>query len=77
MTEQKLCWRCREYLEKKYGANFYMAPSNHCHHSDPEQKPKEKCWCDDPAFQSIYLGGELREIHFCPICGKLRKDWGK
>jgi hypothetical protein len=29
MSEQKLCWRCREWLINKFGANYYVAPSNH------------------------------------------------
>jgi hypothetical protein len=77
MTEQKLCKKCCQWVVLNYGPNYYTPPYAHCHHPDPEERPKGKCWCDDPSFQRIYLGGELREIHFCPLCGKPRKNWGK
>jgi hypothetical protein len=74
MSKQKLCWRYREW----FGTYYYVAPSNHCHHDEPEEKPKEKCWCDEPTFQMItILPDKFIEVQFCPICGKPRKDWGK
>jgi len=39
MTEQKLCWRCREWLIDRFGVNYYVTPSNHCHHNEPENPP--------------------------------------
>jgi hypothetical protein len=77
MSEQKLCWRCRQFLIDKFGSNYYIAPSNHCHHDESKEKPKEECWCDEPNFRMIYLGKQLTEVQFCPLCGKPKKDWGK
>ncbi len=80
--EPKFCWKCREYLEQKYGPNFYMAPSNHCHHPEPEEKPKVPCWCDKPSFKYVQVFGrgidiDLVEPQFCPVCGRAKKEWGK
>jgi len=58
--EQRLCKKCEQYLRDKYGPNFYMAPSNHCHHKEPEP-----CWCEEAVnlrIHNLYI--------YCPICRK-------
>jgi hypothetical protein len=84
MSDQKICWRCRDYLKQKYGANFYSAPSNHCHHGEPEEEPKPKCeWCENyslikDAFQGTPTGhvidfliaGSSKNPLKCPVCDK-------
>jgi hypothetical protein len=78
MTEQKLCWRCREDFQEKYGPNGNIRPFIHCHHDAPEEKPEVKCWCWHPNLKMVTLpSSEVVEIQFCPVCGKPRKDWGK
>ena len=39
MSANKLCWKCREEIEKEPIYNIF--PSDHCHCSEPEEKPKE------------------------------------
>ena len=73
-----LCWKCREYFQNKYGSSYYQPPSSHCHHDEPEEKPKEKCICetiDSPFIIECkilrnglpYLIGNAK---FCPKCSK-------
>jgi len=57
-----LCWKCKEYWRKLFDKGSWPStnPSLHCHHDEPEEKPKEKCWCE-----------ETSNPKHCPICGKL------
>lgn len=75
--EHKLCWRCKEYLLNKYGPNFYKTPSDHCHHPEPQEKPKPLCWCDTPTFCYVLVGEHTVKAEFCPVCKKPREGWGK
>ena len=73
-----LCWECREWLVKKFGEQYYKAPSNHCHYDDgPEEKPKPFCWCDKPTFRYVLAGEHSFKAEFCPVCSKKREEWGK
>ena len=70
---QKLCWKCRTFYER------------HCHHDEPEEKPK--CWwCEDwlvftkeskgfPIYEVVRkLIGLNPEDPKCPICdARLKK----
>lgn len=41
--------------------------------SKPEEKPKEKCWCEYEEKQTnayCHSGSIIRPINFCPECGK-------
>lgn len=79
--EQKMCWKCREFLQNKFGERYYLSPSNHCHHPELEEKPKEPCWCDEPTLKIVTILdrviNDVVEIQFCPVCGKRKKEWGK
>jgi hypothetical protein len=79
ITKQKLCWQCREWLIDRFGTYYCIAPLNHCHHDEPEEKPEVKCWCDEPDSRKAFMGagGQPKEIQFCPVCGKSKKDWEK
>jgi transcription initiation factor IIE alpha subunit len=52
-----LCWKCKDYLKEKYGRNFYQAPSNHCHHDEPEEKPKKEFGCGVCGDGLVYIRG--------------------
>ena len=82
MTEQKLCKKCCQWVVLNYGPNYYTPPYTHCHHDEPEEKPKVKCWCEEPTFSVVVVLSRekkttMARVNFCPICGKPRKDWGK
>lgn len=76
---QKLCYRCREFYEKKFGSSYWVSPSNHCHHPEPEEKPKPKpkCWCELWRFPEVInltdSGNYTFKPKFCPECGKKLK----
>ena len=77
---QKLCWKCKEYLMKKYESSFYTIPSIHCHHDEPEEKPL--CWCqrnsmlllelhiEKPGMPGKYTKLSAEPPNFCPRCGR-------
>ena len=80
---QKICWKCREY----FGAYSMRELVNHlhCHHPEPEEKPK--CWwCRDwlaftkeskgfPIYEVMKkLIGLNEEAPECPICGRKHKE---
>jgi rubrerythrin len=83
-----LCYECREWLRGKYGSNYYVAPYQHCHHDQLEQKPLVKCkWCKDfKEFMSygfknddLWLLGHYlitggKKIEKCPMCGAEVKE---
>ncbi len=75
--EHRTCWSCCEWLINKYGEKAYSPPWRHCHHSEPQEKPKEKCWCDEPTFCYVLVGEQPIRAEFCPGCGKKREEWGK
>ena len=70
--EHKLCWMCKE----EWGP-YKQGPWAHCHHSEPEIKPKPLCWCDEPTFCYVLVGENTLKAEFCPVCGKKREEWGK
>ena len=39
MTTHKLCYQCKDFFIKKYGASYYTHPATHCHHPEPEERP--------------------------------------
>ena len=71
---QKLCWKCRRY----FGAYSMSELTSHlhCHHPEPEEKPK--CWCEEEHQQTMKIrfldergNSEYWGIpKFCPECGK-------
>jgi hypothetical protein len=74
-----LCWKCRKDYDERFirTKDTPYPPFIHCHDLDPEEEPKEKCWCDyclalprwyDPIKQ------EYRNYKYCPICGKKLED---
>ena len=79
-----LCWKCREFYEKKFGLSYWVSPSNHCHHPVPEEKPKEKCWCELEGEKRLQLHDYIVDqwnlghyqkratevAKFCPNCGR-------
>jgi hypothetical protein len=82
MEGMKLCWKCRE---KWYGMWVSCKPPDeyscwvHCHHPEPEEKPKEKCWCEEYHWLSISgwkMGMRDREtmtLTECPFCHRKMK----
>ena len=74
---QKLCHNCREYFGVSGLVKFL-----HCHHDEPEVKPK--CWCElkgekrmqvqDYWVDQWKLGHyQMRGVEiaqYCPYCGK-------
>jgi hypothetical protein len=79
MEGMKLCWKCRDWLNNVHGYTDMnvLDPVRHCHHPEPEEKPKEKCWCDKLGFEfklsthrRVEIEGLSVEISFCPQCGK-------
>jgi hypothetical protein len=51
---------------------------------EPEEKPKEKCWCDmdKVLFWNYRKEGlmpypNILKPNFCPVCGKPKKEWAK
>ena len=70
-----LCWKCLKVWERKYeegrGTVLEPYPWIHCHHDEPEEKPK--CWCQNKIIKNGYIydvNGEIITFHFCPICGR-------
>ena len=69
---QKLCWKCRRY----FGAYSMSELTSHlhCHHPEPEEKPK--CWCElsnhSASIQGYYGDEPMRYFKrfYCPVCGK-------
>lgn len=71
-----LCWKCKDY----YKEIIPSIPWIHCHHDEPEVKPKEPKRCDacEEGFDSTkgcyaYMkqGGQIHmRIIFCPECGR-------
>ena len=72
-----LCWKCR-----KRWYDEVIFPWDHCHHPEPEVKPK--CWCElegekrmqvqDYTVDKWNLGHyQMRVVdiaQYCPYCGK-------
>ena len=80
-----LCYKCREFYEKKFGLGYWVSPSNHCHCTEPEEK--QVCWwCEDwERFEKIWeqsttikvvkkLIGLNPDNPECPICGRKLKE---
>jgi hypothetical protein len=77
MGKEELCWKCKKWLDKKYGGSVYYPPYQHCHH---EPKEKLECWwCKDykdlimtfPIEWVIRISrliGLNKENPKCPIC---------
>lgn len=44
----KLCWKCRGFI---VNSSYIIPPYTHCHHDEPEEKPKPLvcCICGRPA----------------------------
>ena len=64
----KLCWRCKEDIAR--GCQLLQF---HCHHEEPEEKPK--CWCekiDADRFSgwSVEFQSTTCKLKFCPQCGR-------
>ena len=75
MEEQKLCWKCQEWYEDKYGDRLYHPPDRHCHHPEPEPEKPPCEWCDEWGGLWVdYLGTYIfktirRMVTKCPECG--------
>jgi hypothetical protein len=73
-----LCYKCRDYILNRYGTNAYFPPPHtHCHHPEPEEEPKEKCWCEEKHELMDWYNSAQREYEkykYCPICGKKLED---
>jgi hypothetical protein len=67
-----LCWKCGENLKNVEGYDLRQIVKHlHCHHNEPEEKPKEKCWCHDFAFlNSFKYPVVIEDFKYCPKCGK-------
>lgn len=86
--EQQLCEGCAE-LCRRFMPEIVKHPHPwlHCHHNEGvitlhnflslDEKPKEKCWCDEPTFCYVIAGEKTIKAEFCPVCGKVQKEWGK
>ncbi len=73
----ELCRKCKADA-LIHVARFGNLPKKlECHHEDPEEKPKERCWCDEPTFAYVLAGEKSIKAEFCPVCGKVQKEWGK
>jgi len=75
MSEQNLCWKCREMMGYPLDA-LLKNPHLHCHH---EPKKKEKCWCElNLNYYLSYPTGtnliaetyQIFKPKFCPECGR-------
>lgn len=72
-----LCWKCqmsiKEY-ETLSGVLLYPQPDRHCHHDEPEEKPKCKCNNSDFMVSTMYFQSEITSPYhrtpFCPECGR-------
>jgi hypothetical protein len=66
-----LCWKCTEFADK-YSFSWQLKSLFHCHHDEPEEKPKEKCWCEDRYKNPIRFTDRFGYImpNFCFQCGK-------
>ena len=76
----KLCFECREYWKKHFNREDCWPMSNpslHCHHSEPQEKQKESCWCSKPTFCYVLVGEQTLKAQFCPVCKKPSEEWGK
>jgi len=73
--ESKLCQKCQETLGLYSNSATYIHSWRHCHHEEPEEEPKEKCWCENDVRMTKIWGqiGNINKgwnILFCPGCGK-------
>jgi len=73
----KLCKECQDWINHPEKRSHYnWTPMDHCHHSEPEEKPKEKCWCERNLDffwrykQPTELGFVGFNPVFCPECGR-------
>ena len=76
-----LCWMCREKMYSHFSPEYWKKfladhPSIHCHHEEPEEKPKKKCWCDYPEdsrdveVSLTTMEWQIYKPEYCPGCGK-------
>lgn len=69
-----LCSKCREKILKVFPiSGIKTIEISHCHHLEPEEKPK--CWCetewDERTGNFFTKGTNVFETRNCPECGKL------
>ncbi len=75
--EHKLCQKCEKTLGIATYSGCNMPLWWHCHHEEPAEKTKEKCWCEyilgkeRPGKIDIWQTDKMEyfEILFCPHCG--------
>jgi len=74
-----LCMKCRMKFDSYWNDEKY--PYIHCHHDEPEEKPKSNCWCKYPFEKRNNWNVSVKDkeglpcptwkIIYCPVCGKV------